>query len=261
MICTDCYSNLVIFNEFKNICKNSDGLLKKYQINKQESPDVDTSHGTKGNGKCKSIRNSEEMANRIKECAYKKSMTFVENMKNFYFLMNQIDEMDNGGQVIIKNEIASESLIPTVELNIKNEIIYPNEEGHHHQVIMGSVIQQHHQEPAPPESKRKKRKNNKRKPVNGQTTMEIDESGNLVARQIVTTQEQQQHHHHQLHPSNLHITQQNDNNEMALMLTVKHSEPDHSQPHTITVSNPHHSLQPIQIHSSEFLPRCLVNFQ
>jgi hypothetical protein len=252
VICTDCYSNLVIFNEFKNIVKNSDALLKKYQINKQESPDVDASHGTKGNGKCKSIRNSEEMANRIKECAYKKSMTFVENMKNFYFLMNQIDDMEsNGGQVIIKNEIASESLIPTVEMNIKNEIIYPNEEGHHHQVIMGGVIQQHQQEPAPPEPKRKKRKNNKRKPANGQTTMEIDESGNLVARQVITTQEHQQHHHHQ--PTNLHITQQNDNNEMALMLTVKHGEADHSQPHTITVTNPHHGLQPIQIHSSEFL--------
>lgn len=248
VICTDCYSNLVIFNEFKNICRNSDSLLKKYQINKNESPDVDTTHGTKGNGKCKSIRNSEEMANRIKECAFKKSMTFIENMKNFYFLLNQIEDLEsNGGQVIIKNEISSESLIPTVEINIKNEIIYPNEENHH-QVIMGGVIQQqHHQEPAPPEVKRKKRKNNKRKSVNGQTTMEIDETGNLVARQIVTTQE---HHQVQAHPSNLHIPQQNDN-EMALMLTVKHSEghAEHSQPHTITVSNQH--LQPIQMHSSK----------
>jgi hypothetical protein len=51
--------------------------------------------------------------------------------------------------------------------------------------------------------------------------MEIDESGNLVARRAITTQE---HHHHQ--PKNLHITQQNDNNEMALILTVKHAEAD-----------------------------------
>ena len=188
------------------------------------------------------------MANRIKECAYKKSITFIENMKNFYFLMHQIEDLEsNGGHVIIKNEIASESLIPTVELNIKNEIIYPNEG--HHQVIMSSVIHQNQQEQTPPDPKRKKRKNNKRKLVNGQTTMEIDESGNLVARQIVTTQE---HHQHQTHPSNLHITQHhNDNNEMALMLTVKHADSDHSQPHTITVSNPHHAIQPIQIHSSE----------
>lgn len=249
VICTDCYSNLVIFNEFKNICRNSDALLKKYQINKTESQEgVDTSQNTKGNGKCKSIRNSEEMANRIKECAFKKSMTFIESMKSFYFLMNQIEDMEsNGGQVIIKNEISSESLIPAVEINIKNEIIYPNDETH--QVIMGSVIQQnHHQsEPAPPETKRKKRKNNKRKAINGQTTMEIDETGNLVARQIVTTQE---HHQTQAHQSNLHISQHNDN-EMALMLTVKHADgPDHSQPHTITLSNQHHSIQPIQIHSS-----------
>lgn len=224
--------------------------MKKYQINKTESQDgVDTSHGTKGNGKCKSIRNSEEMASRIKECAYKKSLTFIESMKNFYFLMNQIEDMEsNGGQVLIKNEMSSESLIPTVEINIKNEIIYPNEESH--QVIMGSVIQQHHTEPAP-EPKRKKRKNNKRKSVNSQTTMEIDETGNLVARQIITTQE---HHQAQAHQSNLHIAQQNDN-EMALMLTVKHADGqhDHSHPHTITLSNQHHTLQPIQIHSSEYI--------
>lgn len=183
------------------------------------------------------------MANRIKECAFKKSMTFVENMKNFYFLLNQIEDIEtNGGQVIIKNEISSESLIPTVEINIKNEIIYPNEEGH--QVIMGSVIQ--HAEPASSEPKRKKRKSNKKKPVNGQTTMEIDETGNLVARQIVTTQ-----HHPQGQPqhSSIHIAQQNDS-EMALMLTVKQADgqPDHQQAHTITVSN---QLQPIQIHSSK----------
>ena len=249
VICTDCYSNLVIFNEFKNICRNSDSLLKKYQINKNESPEFDTSHGTKGNGKCKSIRNSEEMANRIKECAFKKSMTFIENMKNFYFLLNQIDDLEsNGGQVIIKNEISSESLIPTVEINIKNEIIYPNEENHH-QVITGSVIQQHHTEPAPSEPKRKKRKTNKRKSVNGQTTMEIDETGNLVTRQDHHQLQQQQV---QAHQSNLHISQQNDN-EMALMLTVKQSDcQDHSQPHTITVGNQQHTIQPIQIHSSKF---------
>lgn len=182
-------------------------------------------------------------------------MTFIENMKNFYFLLNQIEDLEsNGGQVIIKNEISSESLIPTVEINIKNEIIYPNEENHHqqhHQVIMGSVIQQHHPEPAPPEPKRKKRKNNKRKSVNGQTTMEIDETGNLVARQIVTAQE---HHQQQVqtHQSNLHISQHNDN-EMALMLTVKQGDGhhDHAQQHTITVGNHQHTIQPIQIHSSE----------
>lgn len=263
VICTDCYSNLVIFNEFKSICRNSDALLKKYQINKTESPDVDTSHGTKGNGKCKSIRNSEEMANRIKECAFKKSMTFIENMKNFYFLLNHIEDLEsNCGQVIIKNEISSESLIPTVEINIKNEVIYPNEENHHqhHQVIMQSVIQQHNPEPAPPESKRKKRKNNKRKSVNGQATMEIDETGNLVARQIVNAQEHhQQQQQQQAHQSNLQITQHNDN-EMALMLTVKQGDGhhDHAQ-HTITVGNQHHTIQPIQIHSSEYL-RVLINY-
>lgn len=254
VICTDCYSNLVIFNEFKDICRNSDSLLKKYQINKSET-EVDNSHGTKGNGKCKSIRNSEEMANRIKECAFKKSMTFIENMKSFYFLLNQIEDMEsNGGQVIIKNEISSESLIPSVEINIKNEIIYPHEE--HHQ-MMGSVI--HNPEPAP-EPKRKKRKNTKRKPVNGQTTMEIDETGNLVARQIVTHQEPQ--HHLQPHQSNIHITQHNDN-EMALMLTVKHADDqqDHSHPHTITLTNQHHALQPIQIHSSKKFLKFLDDFK
>lgn len=123
VICTDCYSNLLIFTEFKRICKNSDDLLRKYQINKAETEVENASHAatTKGNGKCKSIRNSEEMANRIKECAFKKSMTFIENMKNFYFLLNQIEDLEtNGGaQVIIKNEISSESLIPSVEINIK----------------------------------------------------------------------------------------------------------------------------------------------
>jgi hypothetical protein len=235
----------VIFSEFKRICKNSDDLLRKYQINKAESPEaLDVSQGTKGNGKCKSIRNSEEMANRIKECAFKKSMTFIENMKNFYFLLNQIEDFENNGgaQVIIKNEISSESLIPTVEINIKNEVIYPNEEN---QVIMGSVIQ------APgtssTESKRKRRKSNKRKSVNGQT-MEIDETGNIVARQIIlSTEQQSQSPHH-----NLQITTQNDN-EMALMLTVKPVESgqqDQQQAHTITVANSHPQ---IQIHSSKSL--------
>lgn len=187
------------------------------------------------------------MASRIKECAFKKSMTFIENMKNFYFLMNQIDELEsNGAQVIIKNEIPSDSLIPTVQINIKNEIIYPNEENHH-QVLMESVIQQH-QSPAPVETKRKKRKNNKRKSVNG-ATMEIDETGNLVTRQVITNQDQQQQEV-QAHQSSLHI-QQNDN-EMALMLTVKQSDGhDLSQPHTITVNNQQHTIQPIQIHSSK----------
>jgi hypothetical protein len=215
-------------------------LLKKYQINKTESQEVDTSQSTKGNGKCKSIRNSEEMANRIKECAFKKSMTFIENMKNFYFLLNQIEDLEtNGGAVIIKNEIANDSLIPAVEINIKNEIIYPNEEN---QMLIGSVIQQN-PESSGTESKRKRRKNNKRKSINGQT-MEIDESGNIVARQILITPNQHQ---------NLQITTQNDN-EMALMLTVKSPEhSDHSQPQTITVSTHPHSIQPtqIQIHSSK----------
>lgn len=171
-------------------------------------------------------------------------MTFIESMKSFYFLINQIED----GQVMIKNEISdSQQLIPSrlVEINIKNEIIYPNEENH--QVIMGSVIQ--HSDEAQPEPKRKKRKVNKRKPANGETTMEIDETGNIVARQIVTTQDHQQV---QSQNPNIHITQQNDN-EMALMLTVKHSDGhEHSQPHTITVSNQHHSIHPIQLHSSEF---------
>lgn len=242
VICTDCYSNLVIFNEFKNIGRNSESLLKKYQINKTESSEQDTSHG-KSNGKCKSIRNSEEMANRIKECAYKKSLTFIENMKNFYFLLNQFDE-SNEAQVIIKNELSTDSLIPTVEINIKNEVIYPNDENQQ-QVIIGSVIQNHQQqESAPAEVKRKKRKNNKRKAVNGQT-MEIDESGNIVARQIVTSQDHQHHH------SNIHLTQSNDN-DMALMLTVKQNDGHHDQrqPQTITVTN-HHHIQPIQIHTSK----------
>ncbi|XP_070506365.1 uncharacterized protein [Chironomus tepperi] len=244
VICTDCFSNLVIFSEFKRICKNSDELLRKYQINKAESPEaLDVSQGTKGNGKCKSIRNSEEMANRIKECAFKKSMTFIENMKNFYFLLNQIEDLENNGgaQVIIKNEISSESLIPTVEINIKNEVIYPNEEN---QVIMGSVIQA--PETSSAESKRKRRKNNKRKSVNGQT-MEIDETGNIVARQIILSTEQQSPHH------NLQITTHNDN-EMALMLTVKPVE-SQEQPQTITVATSHPQ---IQIHSNHTLPLSTV---
>jgi len=209
--------------------------LKKYQINKAETPETDTSASTKGNGKCKSIRNSEEMANRIKECAFKKSMTFVENMRSFYFLMNQIEDIENSGaQVIIKNEIATESLIPTVELNIKNEIIYPHEDAAHQ--LITSVIQQA-TSGVVNESKRKRRKNNnsKRKNINGQPMMEIDETGNLVARQ-----------QNMAHQSNLHITQQNDNGMAALMLTVK-NEHGQQQQH-------HHLLQPtqIQIHSSEF---------
>lgn len=234
----------MIFNEFKNICKNSDQLLRKYQINKNDAPETDVSHNTKGNGKCKSIRNSEEMANRIKECAYKKSMTFVDNMKNFYFLY-QIGDIETGagGQVIIKNEITSETLMPNVEINIKNEIIYPNEESHSHHMLMGNVIQQN--DPSGSETKRKKRKNNKRKSVNGQT-MEIDETGNLVARQIVVATSADQHQ------SNLMEQHQNDNNEMALMLTVKASDGQHQ---TITVGSQHHTIQSaqptIQIHSSE----------
>lgn len=247
VICTDCYSNLLIFNEFKRICKNSDDLLRKYQINKAESPEagLDASHGTKGNGKCKSIRNSEEMANRIKECAFKKSMTFIENMKNFYFLLNQIEDLENNGggaQVIIKNEISSESLIPTVEINIKNEVIYPNEEN---QVLMGSVIHAAPETSNAVESKRKRRKSNKRKSVNGQT-MEIDETGNIVARHIVLSTDQQQSQH-----QNLQITTQNDN-EMALMLTVKPVDHQQDHPQTITVATSHQQIQPsqIQIHSS-----------
>ena len=231
----------MIFSEFKRICKNSDDLLRKYQINKAESPEaLDVSQGTKGNGKCKSIRNSEEMAHRIKECAFKKSMTFIENMKNFYFLLNQIEDLENNGgaQVIIKNEISNESLIPTVEINIKNEVIYPNEEN---QVIMGSVIQA--PETSSAESKRKRRKSNKRKTVNGQT-MEIDETGNIVARQIILSTEQHNSPHH-----NLQITTQNDN-EMALMLTVKPVESQQEQPQTITVATSHPQ---IQIHSSKNL--------
>lgn len=183
------------------------------------------------------------MASRIKDCAYKKSITFVENMKNFYFLLNQIEDLEsNGGQVIIKNEISSESLIPTVEINIKNEIIYPNDENHH-QSMMGSVI--HHTVAATAEPKRKKRKNNKKKPVNGQTTVEIDETGNLVSRQIITSQD----HHPQAHHSNLQL--QHDN-EMALMLTVKQGDGSvDNQSHTITVGGQQHTIQPIHIHSSE----------
>lgn len=246
VICTDCYSNLVIFSEFKKICRNSDELLKKYQINKSESSEaLDTSQGTKGNGKCKSIRNSEEMANRIKECAFKKSMTFIENMKNFYFLLNQIEDLENNGgaQVIIKNEIPTDSLIPTVEINIKNEVIYPNEDNH---VLIGSVIQQA-PETSSAESKRKRRKSNKRKTVNGQT-MEIDETGNIVARQIVLSTDQQQSSH-----QNLQITTQNESdNNMALMLTVKPVD-QQDQPQTITVATSHPQIQQgqIQIHSSK----------
>ncbi|KAG5684925.1 hypothetical protein PVAND_014133 [Polypedilum vanderplanki] len=254
VICTDCYSNLLIFSEFKRICKNSDDLLRKYQINKAETEVENASHAatTKGNGKCKSIRNSEEMANRIKECAFKKSMTFIENMKNFYFLLNQIEDLEtNGGaQVIIKNEISSETLIPSVEINIKNEIIYPNDEN-----IMGSVIQQaasnvqeHQPQTSGETSKRKRRKSNKRKFINGQT-MEIDETGNIVARQILVASDQtiQQQQHHQ----NLQITTtQNENNEMALMLTVKPVDSQDAQ--TITVG--HSQIQPIQIHSNNTLP-------
>jgi predicted DNA-binding protein len=217
----------VIFSEFKKICRNADGLLRKYQINKQDSPD-DTTHSTKGNGKCKSIRNSDDMAQRIRETAYKKSLTFVENMKSFYFLLNQIEDLENGSaQAIIKTE----SLIPTVELNIKNEVIYPSEENQ--MIAMGGVIQQNPESSG--ESKRKKRKNNKRKPLSGPQTMEIDETGNIVARQISINPEQHQH-------QNIHISTQNDN-EMALMLTVKSVDQDHDHEQTIQ--------QPIQIHSSK----------
>lgn len=254
---------MVIFNEFKKICRNADDLLRKYQINKTDSPEGENStQNTKGNGKCKSIRNSDDMAQRIRETAYKKSITFVENMKSFYFLLNQIENLENGGggQVIIKNEISTESLIPAVELNIKNEIIYPNEDNN--QGISG-VIQQNPETSG--ESKRKKRKNNKRKPaaatvgsLNGsQQTMEIDETGNIVAtRQIViTTSDQQQQHHHlhhsQQHPQhhqNIQISTQN-NNEMALMLTVKSIDQDHV---IATSTGQQQILQPtqIQIHSS-----------
>lgn len=234
MICTDCYSNLVIFSEFKKICRNADDLLRKYQINKADSPEIDTSHSTKGNGKCKSIRNSDDMAQRIRETAYKKSLTFVENMKSFYFLLNQIEDLENGSaQAIIKNEISTESLIPTVEINIKNEVIYPSEEN---QMLMSGVIQQNHPQSSG-EPKRKKRKSNKRKSVNGQT-MEIDETGNIVARHIVADQ--------QSHP-NIQISTQNDN-EMALMLTVKSVDQDHGE-----VGHQQNIQQPaqIQIHSSE----------
>lgn len=216
--------------------------MRKYQINKNDSPDVEITHNTKGNGKCKSIRNSDDMAQRIRETAYKKSITFVENMKSFYFLLNQIEDLESGGgaQVIIKNEISTESLIPAVELNIKNEIIYPNEDN---QMIIGSVI---HQNPeSSGESKRKKRKNNKRKAVNGGQTMEIDETGNIVAtRQIVITTADPQQSHHSFSTQN--------HNEMALMLTVKSMDQDNAQ--VIATSTGHHQIQPtqIQIHSSEF---------
>lgn len=148
-----------------------------------ENP-TENSGGTKGNGKCKSIRNSEEvrksiidcvfrrktknwkfsfqMATRMKECALKKSITFVENMKSFYFLLNQIEEME-GTAVIIKEE----NLIPTVEMSIKNEVIYPPEEGTHQVLISGenngtlhlNVVQV--ENTGGTEHKRKKRKNNK----------------------------------------------------------------------------------------------------
>lgn len=238
VICTDCYSNLVIFSEFKKICRNADGLLRKYQI-KADSPEMETTHNTKGNGKCKSIRNSDDMAQRIRETAYKKSLTFVENMKSFYFLLNQIEDLESGnGQAIIKNEISTESLIPTVEINIKNEVIYPTDENQ--MMTMGSVIQQNPESSG--ESKRKKRKNNKRKSVNGQQTMEIDETGNIVARQISINPEQHQQQSHQ----NIQISTQNDN-EMALMLTVKSVDDDN---HQQTIQQP----AQIQIHSNHTLP-------
>lgn len=220
---------------------NADALLKKYQINKADSPELDSTHSTKGNGKCKSIRNSDDMAQRIRETAYKKSLTFVENMKSFYFLLNQIEDLENGSaQAIIKNEISTESLIPTVEINIKNEVIYPNDENQ--MIPMGSVIQQNPESSG--ESKRKKRKNNKRKSMNGQT-MEIDETGNIVARQIALTAPEQHQQGHQ----NIQISQ--NDNEMALMLTVKSVEQDQNEvEHQQTIQQ-----QPaqIQIHSSKFL--------
>lgn len=166
------------------------------------------------------------MANRIKDCAHKKSITFVENMKSFYFLLNHIEELDGSG-VIIKEE----SLIPNVEISIKNEVIYPNDDNHQQ---MGSVIQDN------TDSKRKKRKNNKRKSVsiNGQN-MEIDESGNIVSRPS-----QQQHIQQQHHP-NMHLSGLNDN--MALMLTVKQAQ-ENQHHHQMQQSQHHHSQ--IQIHSS-----------
>lgn len=248
----------MIFNEFKKICRNADDLLRKYQINKTDASEAETGQNTKGNGKCKSIRNSDDMAQRIRETAYKKSITFVENMKSFYFLLNQIEDLENGGgQVIIKNEISTESLIPAVELNIKNEIIYPNEES---QVLVGTssgcgVIQQVPESSG--ESKRKKRKNNKRKATNGQQqqqqhqTMEIDETGNIVTttRQIVISTDHQ-HHQQQPHHQNIQISTQN-NNEMALMLTVKAVD---GQDHAQVITGHPQALQPtqIQIHSSNY---------
>ena len=225
-MCTDCFSNLLIFSEFKSICKNSEALLKKFQINKTENDNTENAGNAKGNGKCKSIRNSEEMANRIKDCALKKSMTFVENMKSFYFLLNHIEELDGSG-VIIKEE----SLIPNVEISIKNEVIYPNDDNHQQ---MGNVIQDN------TDSKRKKRKNNKRKSVNinGQN-MEIDESGNIINRPSQQQQIQQQHH------PNIHLGGLNDN--MALMLTVKQAT--ENQHHHQMHHSQHHQSQ-IQIHSS-----------
>lgn len=206
---------------------------------------MDTTNNTKGNGKCKSIRNSDDMAQRIRETAYKKSLTFVENMKSFYFLLNQIEDLENGSaQAIIKNEISTESLIPTVEINIKNEVIYPTEENQM-MTISGGVIQQNPESSG--ESKRKKRKNNKKKSVNGQQTMEIDETGNIVARHISINSDQ--HHQQQSHQQghqNIQISTQNDN-EMALMLTVKSVDDDN---HQQTIQQP----AQIQIHSNHTLP-------
>jgi hypothetical protein len=71
-MCTDCHCNLLLFQEFRNICRNSESLLKKYQINKVENNN-DQNAGTKGNGKCKSVRNSEDMVDRMRLCALKKS--------------------------------------------------------------------------------------------------------------------------------------------------------------------------------------------
>ena len=182
----------MIFSEFKTICRNSDALLKKYQI-KVDSPETDANAGMKGNGKCKSIRNSEEMATRMKECALKKSISFIENMKNFYYLMNQMEEIE-GSVINIKEE---NQLIPNVELSIKNEIIYPSEmnEEQPMQLLAGIDHSEH---------KRKKRRSGKRKSIgsNGETHQQTihyvqsQHSQQSQHQQSQQPQQQQQQHQH-----------------------------------------------------------------
>lgn len=122
-------------------------------------------------------------------------------MKNFYFLMNQIEEME--GSVI---NIKEESLVPTVEINIKNEIIYPSEMNEDQQLLAAGVDNTEH--------KRKKKRAMKRK--------SIGSNGEIIHQQTTHFTHQPQHQPPQHHQ------------------TTQHMEIDESGNLTLTTSSGHH---------------------